>query len=534
MKKSWKKILCSLLLAPCMFAATACGEEEPENLTRDLSVAEQEQAYTKLKTLASNVFANDGSKDQSFVLEDKYATRTDYDFTNSGLTGELLNNAKQETSNYNNMLDKITVFAGYKNNHIGYSLIKTEKKDTSEEAAVKSTTLDITRYNGQRYVNYGNDGENKITSYVDSNYANNTYIAGVNLVNENSEFNELVEILDSVNEGATFETFKPLIERWAAIKMTNGAIDLNDGGSYDDVLDNMDTLTSTYKLSLVDGNYVLNLDVNATMEDVVSYPLNHVADAVFTANVNVTFDENGISKIGLVYESGVTTEFTCKSYWLSDFYGTYTFKDIDVMKATTVRGGETVINFDYNFDDTLFNQTLTDYQGTGEQGVMENKRVSLKIQANEFYADVQVPYGSNLNAAVSAAMTEYLTTHNVKISNISLVGSDTSFSGTALVPSYDIEVYVETIDNGYEYNTTTVIVNVLTHGLEDEMQFNVGDNLLETIKAAYGVTDAEIIGIYSDAACTITYAANTEITENMVVYVKLDAAWSNIPPDVEE
>ena len=71
MKKSWKKLLCSLMLAPCMFFATACGDdpEDPSNLTTDLTIEQQQEAYATLRTLASSVLNNDGTKDQSYILE---------------------------------------------------------------------------------------------------------------------------------------------------------------------------------------------------------------------------------------------------------------------------------------------------------------------------------------------------------------------------------------------------------------------------------------------------------------------------------
>ena len=123
MKKTWKKLLCSLMLAPCMFWATACGDpEDPSNLTVDLTAEQQQEAYTTLRTLASATLRNDGSKDQSYTLKASNEYREAIDVSKAGLT---VDNKSIVEESYELMSSNKTtrnVFGGYKTNNTGYMI----------------------------------------------------------------------------------------------------------------------------------------------------------------------------------------------------------------------------------------------------------------------------------------------------------------------------------------------------------------------------------------------------------------------------
>ena len=79
----------------------------------------------------------------------------------------------------------------------------------------------------------------------------------------------------------------------------------------------------------------------------------------------------------------------------------------------------------------------------------------------------------------------------------------------------------------------------MTHSLritntdsEEICTFFIGDNLYDTFKSVWGLSDEQIVGIYSDAGLQNKLATSTLITEDMVVYVVLEEGWSPIPPEM--
>ena len=151
------------MLAPCMFVATACGDdpEDPKNLTTDLTIEQQQEAYATLRTVAAAALNNDGTKDQAYAMHYAREVRDVVNLDNAGLTAE--NRTLVESSARLDCADNITrtVYGGYKANNTGYrnEILKMFNSDGTNS----STEIDseIVKYNGQYYELYQNSDNDK-------------------------------------------------------------------------------------------------------------------------------------------------------------------------------------------------------------------------------------------------------------------------------------------------------------------------------------------------------------------------------------
>ncbi len=536
MKKTWKKILCSLMLAPCMFWATACGDpEDPDNLTTDLTVEQQQEAYTTLRTLASTLLDNDGSKDQVYKLENGRWTNKIYDFTDSGLTGFALDEAKSLTNNIDNTINSKTSYVGYKSNSTGYNLVSVEEKGTEDEESTTTTVSNITKYNGQKYVNYTNDGTNKVAAYVSNSHAKNEYLLEPEDLNMGLDNEFIEELLEIVDDGENFDGFKETLQRWAFRLMTRLQVFGGTDEDLDNFIDNeMQDLTATYKLSLVEGDYVLSLDTSAHIEDRISYPLEHIADSYFRSNVDVVFNNDRIKSINIDYNNGIITEFTCKSYWNNDIFAGYEFLDTDVMRCDSTYKERAYIEFGTEFDNTFFNQDVSSYVGTGENGAVQNQLSTITIIADSNEEVTKVPYGYNFWDAVRAALANYTLGTDLEVLDIFTVtdGVALNIGEQDIVPSYDITVYVTIGEPPVEKELVDVTVYITNTGSEEICSFFLGDNIYDIFKAVWGLEDEQIVGIFSDAERTHKLSTDALVSEGMTIYVVLEDGWSPIPPEM--
>lgn len=537
MKKSWKKILCSLMLAPCMFWAVACGDnpDDPSNLTVDLTAEQQQEAYTTLRTLASSMLNNDGSKDQVYKLENGRWTNKIYDYTDSGLTGYALEEAKSLTNNVDYTINKMTSYVGYKSNNTGYKLTQSEVKGTTDEVSTTSTTSSITKYNGQKYVNYFNDGNSKTVSYVSNTHSKEQYVLELDDLNLGLDNEFIEELLEMVDNGDNYDDFKETLQHWAFRLMTRLQVFGGSDEELDDFIYNeMQDLTATYKLSLVEGDYVLNLDTSAHIEDRVSYPLGHIADSYFCSNVDIVFSKDKIKSINIDYNNGIITEFTCKSYWNNDMFAGYEFLDTDVMRCDSTYKEKAYIEFDAQFDNDFYNQNVSDYSGTGENGSVQNQLTKVNIVFDTVELEIKAPYGNSLWETVKETLIDYISGTDYKVLDIYTIKNDIpmNIGEDEIVPSYDITVYVTIGEPPVQKETTEVEIYITNTGSEEICSFFVGDNLYDTFKAVWGLTDEQIIGIYSDAETNNKLSTDTLISEGMTIYVVLEDGWSPIPPEM--
>ena len=531
MKKSWKKLLCSLMLAPCMFVATACGDdpEDPSNLTTDLTIEQQQEAYTTLRTVAAAALNNDGSKDQNYVLENTTKFHRVYDLSHTGLTGALMQEAVALTTGIDERIDSKTSYVGYKSNNTGYSLVKSEVKTSSDLEPVKTSTSSITKYNGQRYVNYLNDGTNKTISYVANDYSKNQYVADLNKMGEGSSNYIIGEMLDIVDNDQTFDQFKPLIGKWAATHILMSCHSGEYDYIYNEYLDTIEDLNYTYKLSMVEGNYVLTVDVAATIEDVVTWPLDHVGDMYANGGLDIVFTDKGIISLNMDYETGVTTQFTCESFFNGGNLAEQVYTDDNYIISTGVSNGKVAINFDSNFDNNFFNQNTSDYRGTGDNGAIENELFTLTIHTeidDWGVITVNVPSGSSIKESVENGLESYLNGTEYYIHSIYHVeGYENEIGDNEKLPSCDKDVYVRLANVNQIVTEITLNVTLVGHYAEETVIALSNYPVYLLVQSLYGLQESDIIGVYTDEGLTQILDSNATTVDGMTLYVKVTNTW---------
>ena len=534
MKKSWKKLLCSLVLAPCMFFATACGDdpEDPSNLTTDLTIEQQQAAYATLRTVAAEVLNNDGTKDQSYILENTKTHHRVYDFSHSGLPEDLEQIALDLTAGRDKTIDSKISYVGYKANNTGYALTQTEFKGGADIESTKITQSDITKYNGQKYVNYSSDGTNKTTAYVGNDYAKTEYVADVKKISDESEYYIISEMLDIASDEQTYEEFKSLLGRWAAARMFMSC----STGSFDELYNSLEVGTDvniTYKLSIVDGQYVLTVDFDSFIEDVMTVPFEIVGNMYLKGGVDVVFSDSSVISLTLDYETGVTTRFHCRGLWGGedgDVLGEFDYPEDSYASGTGVVKGKTSIDFGYKFDNNFFNQSLEGYVGTGENGVVENNVSNVTIYTGNDeigVVSIKVPYGQSLKTAVMNKMNTVL--HGSKYEVFEMFISEyfgELVTDATLVPSYDIDIYLTLFDTTVPEETfVTFNIVIIDKEIEFEMTCVDFEKIKDIVKSMFNLSDSDIVGIYADASMETEIADDALVEEGINVYVKVVDSW---------
>jgi hypothetical protein len=67
--------------------------------------------------------------------------------------------------------------------------------------------------------------------------------------------------------------------------------------------------------------------------------------------------------------------------------------------------------------------------------------------------------------------------------------------------------------------------------MSGEINLGLNRNLYDSIKAMWGLTDDQLLGIYSDEALENKLSTDTVVSEGMRVYVVIVDGWSHIPPE---
>lgn len=528
MKKSWKKLLCSLMLAPCMFFATACGDdpEDPSNLTTDLTIEQQQEAFATLRTVASSVLNNDGTKDQSYVLENTKYQHREYDFSHSGFTGALLQDSIEITTGIAETLDSTVSYVGYKSNNTGYCLTNKELKYETDDQPTRTLVSSITKYNGQKYVNYLNDGTTKTTAYVGNDYAKKEYVADVDKISNESENYIISEMLEITNSNQSYDAYKDLIGKWAATHMYKSCATDDYSELYEQVSNMQEELDITYKLSMVDGNYVFDLKVSIRFDDIVTIPLDHLGDVLITGDVKIVFTDKEFVSFEMDYESAVTTNFI----FTEGIYENHVYADGEYISGTTFRGGKVLFNFDSSFDDNFFNQSLEGYVGTGENGAVENNISNVTIYTGKDeigVVSIKVSYGQSLKTAVMNKMNTVL--HGSKYEVYEMFISEyfgELVTDSTLVPSYDIDIYMVLSDTSVEEETfVTFNIVIIDKEIEVEMTCVDFEKIKDIVKSMFALDDSDIEGIYADASMETEIPDDALVEEDKDVYVKVLDSW---------
>ena len=521
MKKSWKKLLCSLMLAPCMFVATACGDdpEDPKNLTTDLTIEQQQEAYATLRTVAAAALNNDGTKDQAYALKYSRENREVVDLDNAGLTAE--NKAAVYDPSRMNRTNTITktVYGGYKTNNTGYK-IDTYKVFNSELSdVVAETASDIVKYNGQYYELYQKNNNNKSLYRVNNVYAKNSFVVGPEDLLEGGDYQDLYFLFQYAKDTTTFDTFKNVLVDVSAETIAETKIQNPEN------VDFTNYISTQYAFSVTNDVYTLKVDVAV---DATNAAVVYLEDGVLTGNgsVEISFDNNSIKKLSFDYSSVMTVRRSPASMFEGRVNQEFTADDVVVQTNTSsVKLG---IDFTTGFDDNYYNQSLTDYTGTGNNGEIKTVEVQANLSlANAnlevSYISAKFNYNESLLSAIENELSYILSRNNLFIQSCYLVFDEKleKITETTLVPSTEFSVYVELTEEVKEFVETLVTVHY-EDGTYETLSMYTNNNLYGEIKAVFGLTDDQIAGIYSDAELENLLDSSTLITENMTVYLVLN------------
>ncbi len=527
MKKTWKKILCSLMLAPCMFWATACGDpEDPDNLTTDLTVEQQQEAYTTLRTLASTLLDNDGSKDQVYKLNSKTTFKPSVDISYAGLNEESKTIAEGENYLLGNTVTRASnVYGAYKKNNIGYINRIIEENNGTEEGTIQTREEDIVRYSGNKYVLYKKTNEQKIKSYVDNTYAKNTIILDADYFLDNNYYYQVDSLFSLFENVLNFENYKDGLVGASSYFIAESKVNNAEN------LDFSEYVNYDYKFSITDGVYTFELSSVINLQNA---PVVYLEDGYMLgdANIKLTFNSEKILSLGFKYSTQMIQHVSSESYF--DGWVEQQFESDNYVKYINARNVEINLDFNASFDETYYNQNVSDYVGTGENGAVQNQLSRIVLVVNNDRIEIVAVCGENLMDAVVNGLRDYMLDNGLTFKSAVVdVVKQIFVTENDLVPSYDIEVYVICENNSSEYAPVSITVNIVGYeDLSGEVVLVENRNLYESIKAVWGLEDEQIVGIFSDAERTHKLSTDALVSEGMTIYVVLEDGWSPIPPEM--
>ncbi len=457
MKKTWKNILCSLMLAPCMFWATACGDpEEPGNLTVDLSAEQQQEAYTTLRTLASATLNKNEAKEQAYTLKASNEHREVMDITNAGLSAD--NKALVEDSFDLVTSNKITrnVYGGYKSNNTGYRVDTLKAVNANGTTYINDSLTEVVKYNGQYYELYKNENDTKELSRVNNTYAKEAIVVDANVISSDSQSKggELLEIFSTFESKEDFTAFKTDLVNWS---MRNLAINKIEDAFEQDF---SEFVTTSYKFSLTDDVYTLDVDMTLdTTEGAFVYVLDGVLKG--EGSLTVAFDNNQIRNIAFNYSSNMVLEQSSASV----FGGVVDQEFASNNTVTTTNSNIVNISLDFTaaFDTNFFNQTLSGYVGTGANGAVQNNQVNATIMfinnnINIEPLETKFTTGENCIDNVYDAIVPVLLQNDLEVGAYNVLVNNGSYftpemiDEDYLVPETDFVVYVYFANDNVEVN----------------------------------------------------------------------------------
>ena len=509
-----------MMLFPCMFGFVACKDKPSDPPSNEGLTAEQkQQAYTTFRTVATTILNNNGAKDQSYTLQYSNETTDTMNFVNSGLT------TQQQASLDSSFVEPVfskrvkTVYGGYKTNNTGYRNEISKFEDSSGAANLNQTNSEIVKQNGQKFELYKKEDNTKTLSYVNDLYAKNEFVVDEKMLFEDGDYQKLSDILEQTETNTNFDNFKNYLVNWSAETIAEGKIvdsSEQDLSQY---------VIADYDFSLDNGVYELKITVELDIdkEDDV---LEDDSELDGVGAINVVFDSTSIKKVDFSYESNLEVEEPSSSV-LQGYFNQNFGTDDYVIKN---KNNKINIKLDLTtaFDNEYFNQNLTGYTGTGANGEVGNVKVTGTIAlANANLDDssitVEFEYGDNLKDCVDDAIADILSDNDLYVASYSLIynGQTSDITDQTKVPASEFIVYVQLTTENEDYEVTIVDVYQVNDNSKSTCSLYVGKKLYAEIKLVFGLTDADIEGIYSDSELTNRLSTDTLVEEDMVIYLVL-------------
>ena len=485
MKGKLKSKILSLSLAgamvvPAMFSFVACGPTDPS----DLTVEEKDQAFVAMKTLASN----DLVEGKSIISKTYLKNNMTYDFTNSGLSEEMVTMMQSMMSS--------SAIETYQRNQKGYTA-EGEGYNISEE---KLSETDEYVIDEAEYIKK-NDNEYRLYTY-------DTYESDDEVIEEKRAYNisadhakhEYQDLSDSMQgfdlsavagDATTLEAFKDAATAYALESfIVEGSADT-------------DGVQASCDIELEDGVYTFS--ANLSVEDLNMVVEGVNMDASIDATLEVTFTETQM----LTYTANTSTELD----------GTMSTAEMGLGGSGTIGiSGSTIMNFenDYtqDYDPSLMPTDFSDYITSDNPISNMYSSMYLNIDGYEDYIR-----GISFNEDADFSLENILQWSDISADNATItlyldedMTIEANVTNMAKYPSYDLDLYAKfEANDGY---TKLVVVSDEGYGYTEL------ESLLAVAKGA-NFDFSELLGYhygYEIDSITINGEEVTDLT-NLSFYV---------------
>ena len=515
MNKKFKKAMLGLLVAPCMFLATACGTTPPpEDPVDTFDEADKSAAYVTLRNNVRDFKLPVNTTKTAVDIETKSESDINFDVTNSGLPESITNEfpSSEDMSDISGTKYKM----GYSSDNTGYYVNLDFNKTTNAFDTIDE--MEIVKKSGNDYLHYDYDArtvnsekvETKIASKVDDKYAPNVFKLKSSDMEEDGKLTDISGIFDYILANDSYEKFKTEIDTLAS-EMLNSELNLTGQ-------------TVSIDIEQKDNVFVLKatLDLNNVS---VSDPSGRMPVDVLTGDVDatmsITFDANAIQSSEMVAAMDLSASLKTNDFLQLILPGMTVGEDKTIEISSEMEMTANV-DFDAAFDETVMSTDTTSYLGTGENNAIENRETKIQLGYISIFDRDDEPYNGNTTFGADFDVTledQYLG------SNITIDGIywDKACTQKVLdgdkIPSYDTKLYVKlSPKEGY------AIVRKATKigsGYMRDTDFNayaVGDgyNFEYLTNEYYNVDKIEVNGVVVDPA---NYAAGLTLESGKIYKV---------------
>jgi hypothetical protein len=482
------------LAVPFALSLTGCGEKDDGPKTQVLTEAEQNTAYSKLRTVASKPFYNTTNQNASeFSTKIDISMGGDVDYSKSGLTQSQIDSLNSD--NFESVLLDFDLFSmgaklilGYdSSNNTGYMKTYVSVPSLGLNDVFQGHT--VTTKNNSEYFNYVYvpSSDTKEIEKVDEHYAKNTYTLE-GLFSQYEEYKDalsLLEMLNSITECETLEDFKE--------KATDYSTDYYSESGFEAIgeMDLSDVnVSSVIGMTLTDGVYELKLEVDiddfkmeidgsdANVDMSSDIAINFTEKEIVNISMNVDLDAETSMKTA---DAGVEGDFTDNNVIVTD---------IEMSTGVSMTTGD----FDYD----IITKEFKGYAGTGENGAVENRTTAVRFQCKNYpelslegdWASIddsnECTFGDNIIATFNELVDEDYLNLNIKLYWDSECTNE--IESTDVIPSYDTTIYF-TVEPKEGY----AVVNIMT----EVEEYFMSDNKIEVLSISEPFVFADHKGIYS-------------------------------------
>lgn len=522
MNKKFKKAMLGLLVAPCMFLATACGTTPPpEDPVDTFDEADKSAAYVTLRNNVRDFKLPVNATKTAVDIETKNKLEMAFDITNAGLPEQIAGMITMMSGAMNGTYGT-KYKMGYSSDNTGYYVNLDFNKTTNAFDTIDE--LEIVKKSGNDYLHYDKfmtseydeeqedyvDVEKKIVSKVDDKYAPNVFKLKSSEMENGGKLSDISGIFDYILANDSYEKFKTEIDTLAS-EMLNAEFDLTGQTVSIDIEEKDDAFVLKATLDL---NNISMPDPTGEM------PVDTMSGNV-DATMSITFDANAIQSSEMV--AAMDLGATMKT---NDFLELAQV-DVTVGEDKTMGLSSKVemtanVDFDAAFDETVMSTDTTSYLGTGENNTIENRKTDIILNYVGIYDSRYVYYSGNntFGADFDLTLDDEFLESNITIDGIywDEACTDKVVAGDK-IPSYDTKLYVKlSPKEGY-----AIIRTAKDYGTGDMHEFGfsayaVGDgyNFEYLTNEYYNVEKIEVNGVVVDPA---NYAAGLTLESGKIYKV---------------